>query len=88
LELPEILYKAEYLDSVSDPKGRDFIVASHLFKTMIGDCESWIIVNESIWNEFLVHSVSDNIPNIQKKKDLRTLPSGTAIRRGILKPYD
>ena len=70
LNLPELLYKAEYLDSVSDPKGRDFIVASHLFKTMIGDCDSWIIVNESIWNEFLVHSVSDNIPNIQKKQDL------------------
>ena len=36
----------------------------------INECESWIIINESIWNEFLVHSVSDNIPNIQKKKDL------------------
>lgn len=62
LRLPELLNESEYLDSVADPKGRDYIVASHLFKTKIAEADSWIIVNETIWNEFLIHSVSDNIP--------------------------
>ena len=62
LRLPELLNDSEYLDSVADPKGRDYIVASHLFKTKIEEADSWIIVNETIWNEFLIHSVSDNIP--------------------------
>ena len=70
LKLAELLYKAEYIDAVPDPKGRDYVMSSHLFKTKIGDCDSWIIVNETIWNEFLVHSISDNIPQIQKEQDL------------------
>ena len=70
LNLPELLSKAEYLDSVVDPKGRDYVVASHLFKTKIAEDDSWIIVNETIWNEFLIHSVSDNIPYTNKKQDL------------------
>ena len=70
LKLPELLNEAEYLDAVPDPKGRDFVVASHLFKTKIGDSDSWIIVNETIWNEFLVHSISDNIPHTKKEQDL------------------
>ena len=68
LNLPELLSKAEYLDSVVDPKGRDYVVASHLFKTKIAEDDSWIIVNETIWNEFLIHSVSDNIPYTNKEQ--------------------
>ena len=70
LRLPELLNESEYLDSVPDPKGRDYIVASHLFKAKIAETDSWIIVNETIWNEFLVHSVSDNIPYINENQDL------------------
>ena len=68
LRLPELLNDSEYLDSVADPKGRDYIVASHLFKTKIAEADSWIIVNETIWNEFLIHSVSDNIPYTKEKQ--------------------
>lgn len=70
LSLPELLNESEYLDSVSDPKGRDYIMASHLFKTKIGGSDSWIVVNETIWNEFLIHSISDNIPKTNKEQDL------------------
>ena len=70
LRLPELLNDSEYLDSVADPKGRDYIVASHLFKTKIAEADSWIIVNETIWNEFLIHSVSDNIPYTNENQDL------------------
>ncbi len=70
LNLPKLMQESEYLDSVADPKGRDYIVASHLFKSKIAEADSWIIVNETIWNEFLIHSVSDNIPYTNKKQDL------------------
>ena len=67
LNLPKLMQESEYLDSVADPKGRDYIVASHLFKTKIAEADSWIIVNETIWSEFLVHSISDNIPYTNDK---------------------
>ena len=70
LNLPKLMQESEYLDSVADPKGRDYIVASHLFRTKIAEADSWIIVNETIWSEFLVHSVSDNIPYTNEKQDL------------------
>ena len=70
LRLPELLNDAEYIDAVPDPKGRDYIMASHLFKTIIADSDSWIIINESIWGEYLVHSISDNIPYVNKEQDL------------------
>ena len=69
LTLPELLRNAEYVSKVQDPKRRDYIVASHLFKTEICGSDSWIIVNETIWNECIVHSVSDNIPIKQEKQD-------------------
>ena len=87
LHLTELLMESEYLGSEPDPKGREYVIASHLFKTQIADDTSWIIVNETIWNECWVHSISDNIPDKKEEQDFRTLPSGTAIRRGILKPY-
>lgn len=68
LNLPKLMQESEYLDSVADPKGRDYIVASHLFRTKIAEADSWIIVNETIWSEFLVHSVSDNIPYTNEKQ--------------------
>jgi hypothetical protein len=70
LQLPELFLSSEYLGSEQDPKGRDYIVASHIFKTQIADDTSWIIVNENIWNECWVHSISDNIPDIKEKQDL------------------
>ena len=85
LQLPELLSGSEYLGSEPDPKGRDYIIASHLFRTQIADDTSWIIVNETIWDDCWVHSVSDNIPDINEEQDLWTLLSGSAIRRGILK---
>ena len=68
LNLPELLNKAEYLGAEADPKGREYIVASHLFKTKIAEDDSWIIVNETLWNEYLIHSVSDNIPYISDEQ--------------------
>ena len=61
LALPKLLTESEYLGAVPDPKKRDYIVASHLFKTTICEGNSWIVVNETTWNEYLVHSISDNI---------------------------
>ena len=69
LQLPELLMESEYLGSEPDPKGRDYIIASHLFKTQIANDNSWIIVNETIWDECWVHSVSDNIPDINEEQD-------------------
>ena len=69
LQLPDLLLSSEYLGSEPDPKGRDYIIASHLFKTQIADDTSWIIVNETIWNECWVHSISDNIPDIKEEQD-------------------
>ena len=69
LILPELLSGAEYLGAVPDPKARDYIVASHLFNLRISGDNSWIIVNETIWGEFLVHSVSDNIPYKNNEQD-------------------
>ncbi len=70
LQLPELVLSSEYLGAEPDPKGRDYIVASHIFKTQIADDRSWIIVNENIWNECWVHSISDNIPDIKDEQDL------------------
>ncbi len=69
LTLLDLLKESEYLGSEPDPKGRNYIVASHLFKTQIADDTSWIIVNETIWNECWVHSISDNIPDIKEEQD-------------------
>lgn len=70
LHLTELLMESEYLGSEPDPKGREYVIASHLFKTQIADDTSWIIVNETIWNECWVHSISDNIPYNKEKQDL------------------
>jgi hypothetical protein len=70
LQLPELLLASEYLGAKQDPKGRDYIVASHIFKTQIAVDSSWIIVNENVWNECWVHSISDNIPDIKEEQDL------------------
>ena len=69
LNLLDLLKESEYLGSEPDPKGRNYIVASHLFKTQIADDTSWIIVNETIWSECWVHSISDNIPDINEEQD-------------------
>ena len=68
LKLTTLLYESEYLGAVKDPKGRDYITASHLFRTTIGEDDSWIIVNETIWNECWIHSISDNITYINVEK--------------------
>ncbi|MBR6032797.1 MAG: hypothetical protein IKP36_12710 [Bacteroidaceae bacterium] len=70
LLLPKLLANAEYLGSTTDPKRRDYVIASHIFKTTIADDNSWIIVNENIWGECLVHSISDNYVHTNKEQDL------------------
>lgn len=70
INLASLLYESEYLGAVSDPKGRDYIASSHLFEIQLAEEKSWIVVNETIWNECWVHSISDNIPDINKKQDL------------------
>ena len=70
LILPELLYQAEYLGSTADPKGRDYISASHIFRILIAKEDSWIIVNETIWGECWVHSVSDHSIYTNRKQDL------------------
>ena len=69
LHLPELLLESEYLGSEPDPKGREYVIASHLFKTQIAEDTSWIIVNETIWNECWVHSISDNIPDKKEEQN-------------------
>ena len=70
LELPDLIEHAIYLGSIEDPKGRDFILTGHVFKVQIDDAPSWVIVNENIWGEYWVHSVSDNYPYLDDKQDL------------------
>ena len=70
LLLPQLLADSDYLGSAADPKNRDYITASHLFKVIIGEDNSWIIVNETIWGECWIHSISDNIPEVKEKQDL------------------
>ena len=67
LLLPELLFKAEYLGSTEDPKCRDYILASHIFRTVIAEDDSWIVVNETKWGECLVHSIS--VHNILTNKE-------------------
>ena len=66
LNLQVIIQESEYLGTKSDPKGREFIKVGHIFKTDIAGEPSWIIVSETIWGEFWVHSVSDNYPYINE----------------------
>lgn len=70
LSLPELLINAEYMGATADPKGRDYICASHIFRTLIAEDDSWIIVNETIWGECWVHSVSDHDIYTNKEQDL------------------
>ena len=37
-----------------------FIKVGHIFKTEIAHEPSWMIVSETIWGEFQMHSISDN----------------------------
>ena len=70
LSRPDLLAHSDYLGTHHDPKGRDYFVTGHIFKTMIEGDASWIIVSETIWGEFMVHSISDNYPYINEKQDL------------------
>ena len=70
LLLQDLLANSDYLGGHKDPKGRDYFVTGHIFKTVIGGDASWIIVSETIWGEFLVHSISDNYPYIKEEQDL------------------
>ncbi len=70
LNLPELLETSEYLGSIEDPKGRDYIETGHVFKILINESPSWIIVNQTIWGDYWVHSVSDNYPYLDNKQDL------------------
>jgi hypothetical protein len=67
LRLPELLNEAEYVGTKADPKGRDFIKVGHIFKTEIANEPSWMIVSETIWGEFQMHSISDNYPYIDEQ---------------------
>ena len=67
LRLPELLNEAEYVGTKVDPKGRDFIKVGHIFKTEIAHEPSWMIVSETIWGEFQMHSISDNYPYIDEQ---------------------
>ena len=51
LRLPELIANSEYLGAVPDPKGRNYLLASHIFKTEVDSEPSWIIVNETIWGD-------------------------------------
>lgn len=66
LDLQKLIQQSEYLGTKSDPKGRDYITTGHIFMTTIAGEPSWIIVSETIWGEFWVHSVSDNYPYINE----------------------
>ena len=66
LNLQILIEKSEYLGTKNDPKGRDYIKVGHIFKATIAGEPSWIIVSETIWGEFWVHSVSDNYPYINE----------------------
>ena len=67
LRLPELLKESEYVGTKADPKGREFIKVGHIFKTEIANEPSWMIVSETIWGEFQMHSVSDNYPYIDEQ---------------------
>ena len=69
LLLPELLRKADYLGSTEDPKGREHILASHIFRTVIAEDDSWIVVNETKWGKCLVHSISDHNILTNKEQD-------------------
>lgn len=57
LRLPQILQKSTYIGSGKDRHEKD--VTMHLFETVIGSTQSWIIVREAHNGESTVHSISD-----------------------------
>lgn len=62
LELPELYKNAEYLTHTKDPKKRNGVACSHIFKTTIAGESSWLIVHEMKWEQYLIHSITDSNP--------------------------
>lgn len=62
LELSSLYRDAEYLNHTKDPKKRDGVVWSHIFRTTIAGEDSWLIVHEMAWGQYLIHSITDNNP--------------------------
>lgn len=62
LNIKELFKDADYVGHIPDSKNRDYVEQSHIFKTKIGGEDSWIIVHETIWNTYFIHSIADNNP--------------------------
>ena len=62
LELPSLYRNAEYLNRTKDPKIREGVVYSHIFRTSIAGEDSWLIVHEMAWGQYLIHSITDSNP--------------------------
>ncbi|MBQ8712125.1 MAG: hypothetical protein IJ551_04790 [Prevotella sp.] len=61
LILPVLFAESEYVGPMLDSKNRPDVRYSQIFKVEIAGEDSWIIVHEMIWGEYLVHSVSDSL---------------------------
>lgn len=62
LNLKSLFANSDYIKPVKDPKNRQDVVQSHIFRTMIAGESSWIIVHEMTWGEYKIHSIADNNP--------------------------
>lgn len=62
LNLKSLFANSEYIKPIKDPKERQDVVQSHIFRSIIADENSWIIVHEMTWGEYKIHSIADNNP--------------------------
>lgn len=67
--LKQVILDSKYMGWTVDSKSREGIVRSHIFETEIADEKNWIIVHETAWHTFQIHSISDGekvLTGIQK----------------------
>ena len=61
LNIEEVFRKSEYLGCGPDKHSSD--ITAHIFKTKVGNADSWIVVREYPDGNVILHSISDS-PNI------------------------
>lgn len=57
--ISDVFAKAKYIGIVDNFKNRKGIKQSHIFETRVANAPSWIIVNEYLAGDFILHSISD-----------------------------
>lgn len=60
LDLKELFAKSEYIGSTRETGKHPGVINNHLFRTKIKDEISTIIIHETKWGTYVIHSISDS----------------------------